>query len=170
MAIITPSDFIGQNNIPDKDLIGANLVGFIDKYESLFLVELLGSDLYDAYVATPEGERFVNLLPYIKPALTDYVYWYYLEDQAIQTLGTGAGVPNKQNSVTVSPYPKMIRAWNEMVKLNLRTRRFLTDNETIYPEFTPLMNYLPEWVWQLPFIHCHQNRYDIFTVRNSLGV
>lgn len=143
MASITViADFKGQNNIPDKELIAENLQLFIDKYEPILFKKLLGEDLYTLFKATPADARFVALLPYLKPADVDYIYWFYLEDQAIQNLGTGAAQSKKKNAVTVSPYPKMVRAWNEMVDCNRELHKYLKDNSDIYPEYNVTF---PDW-------------------------
>lgn len=176
-TIIAPADFQGQNNIPDKDLVSANLQNnFINKYEPMFLTELLGDDLYASLKADPTAPRMIALIPYFKPAIVDYVYWFYLEDMSIQNLGTGAAQPKKQNSVTVSPYPKIVKAWNEMVELNKKTNKFLKDN----PDYTEYTIVLPSWYFcngLYPFFDWHWYSFygcnllpSIYRVKNSLGL
>lgn len=182
--ITTVNDFIGQNNIPDKATYGENLQWFINKYEPVLLMKLLGSDLYTAYIADPTNARFVAIIEtYLHPALVDYIYWFYLEDQGIQLTSLGASQSKKQNAITVSPYPKMVRAWNEMADLNRKLYKYLIDNPTIYPEFK---TYLPAWfygwgfwggVWQCWFFDwCdwsgeYGNCVDeVYRYKNTLGI
>lgn len=176
-TIIAPGDFIGQNLVPDKDMVGENLQNLIDKYEVFFLRALLGDDLYNAYVATPAAARFAALIPYIKPSEVDFVYWFWMEDQQIQTLGVGTGQTKKQNATTSTPYPKMVRSWNEMVYYNKETHKFLDKNAATYPEYKsnlptwfyvngwfPSFDY--NWFWeygckQIPEIYRLKNRFGI---------
>lgn len=141
--ITTINDFIGENNIPDKATYGENLTWFITKYEPILLKKLLGSDLATLLIASPADARFAAIItPYLKPAIVDYVYWFYLKDQGIQLTSLGASQSKKKNAITVSPYPKMVRAWNEMADLNRQLYKYLIDNSVTYPEFKPC---LPEW-------------------------
>jgi len=245
-SLINVNNFVGQNNIPDKDIIGTDLQdNFIDKYEPMFLEELFGVDLYEAFLAgkgvgsvvttadnpvvnglgtkfltyfevgdeiyingetriiaeIPEdnrllttelwsvanenvdyykGEQWYKLytLPSLKPAIVDYVYWFYLEDQVIQNLGTGAGQTKKQLAVTASPYPKMVRAWNEMVEYNKKTNKFLKDNEADYPDYASVN--LPGWYFYngfYPFFDWNWYSWygcyglpTIYRIKNSLGI
>lgn len=144
-SITSPNDFIGQNNIPDKDLIAQNLQWFIDKYEPILLAKLLGDALYALLVTSPTDARFVAIIePYLHPAAIDYIYWYYLEDQGIQLTSMGASQAKKKNAISVSPYPKMVRAWNEMADINRKLYKYLHDNADTYPEYT--VNF-PEWFY-----------------------
>lgn len=152
MANITQvTDFIGQNNIPDKDLISDNLTWFINKYEPKLLTELLGDALYTLLKASPTDARFVEIIePYLHPACVDYVYWFYLQDQGTQLTSMGAAQSKKANAKTVSPYPKMVRAWNEMVDYNRKLHKYLTNNATTYPEYTvtfPCWFFGYQWYW-----------------------
>jgi len=171
-SIIQPTDFIGQNNIPNKTEVGENLKLFIDKYEPKFLTKLLGAELYTELKDHATDARFVALLPYLKPAIVDYVYWFYLEDQNILNATSGAAKPKQQNSANASEYPKMVRAWNEMVEYNKETNKFLKDNETTYPEYTiviPIWYYnWFDWGWYFEY-GCNELP-DIYRVKNSLGL
>jgi len=134
--IATSNDFIGQNNIPDKATIGENLTWFITKFEPILLTKLLGSDLYTLLKASPTDARFVAIIePYLHPAIVDYVYFLYLEDQGVQLTSMGASKAKTKNATPVSPYQKMVRAWNEMADYNRELHKFLTDNAATYPEY-----------------------------------
>lgn len=168
-SIIQPALFVAENNIPNKNEVGENLQAFIDKYEPLFLTELLGVELYDELKAHKGDTRFVELLPYLKPAIVDYVYWFYLQDQNTVTATTGGAKPKQQNSTNASAYPKMVRAWNEMVELNRKTNAFLKDNAT-YPEYTKV---IPQWYYwdnwyTLTWRFCELP--EIYRIKNTLGI
>lgn len=162
-SIIQPSDFKGENLIPDMNIVAQNVQSFIDKYEPIFLRKLLGAELYDQLIVTPITQRFTTLLPYLKPAIVDYVYWFYQSYQNTQTFGSGEGKSQKQNATNASVYPKMVRSWNEMVDLNRETNKFLRDNATTYPEYTIVIPLYWEY-WH----EC--DRPEIYRYKNSLGL
>lgn len=162
-SIIQPSDFKGENLIPDMNIVAQNVQSFIDKYEPIFLRKLLGAELYTAYVADPSEVRFTDLLPYVKLAIVDYVYWQYQQFQNTQTFGAGEGKSQKQNATNASVYPKMVRAWNEMVDYNRETNKYLKDNAATYPEYTIVVPMYWEY-WH----EC--DRPEIYRYKNSLGL
>lgn len=185
MASITvPNDFIGQNNIPDKDLTAQNLQWFIDKYEPILFTKLLGATLYALLQASPTDARFVAIIePYLHPAAIDYIYWFYLEDQGIQLTSIGASQAKKKNAISVSPYPKMVRAWNEMAESNRKFHKFMVDNATTYPEYTvtfPMWFFGWGWwfgIWSMGFFSW--NNWDgefgqcvdeIYRFKNRIGL
>lgn len=144
----TVADFTGQNNIPDKDLISENLTAFINKYEPVLFDKLLGTALYTLFKATPTDARFVALLPYLKPASVDYTYWFYLEDQGVQLTSMGASQAKKTNAIAVSPYGKMVRAWNEMADYNRKLHKYIKENAATYPEYTvDFHDWFFTWGW-----------------------
>ena len=177
--IVTIQDFNGgSTNIPNLDLVGTNLqTNYIAKYEPKLLKELLGNDLYASLIADPTTARMVALIPYLKPAIIDYVYYYYVEDNGGNLLlGAGTGNPKKSNAVTSSPWPMMVRAWNEMVDYNKETNKFLSDNPT-YPEYKME---LPSWYfWKGFYPFFDWNWYSwygcylipgIYRLKNGLGI
>lgn len=183
------------------------VLGVGTKFTSMFIVgdtitinaethtiDTITDDLHlttsDAWVlsninATYYGEkRWIDLLNLksLKLAMIDYIYWFYLKAQAVLTLNTGGGQPKKQNAVTVSLYPKMVAAWNEMVGYNKATNKFLKDNEVTYPEYKPIC--FPQWFfcfdgfsWFYPGFDsgwywgfgCHELP-EIYRLKNSLGI
>lgn len=180
MSIISPADFTVDNELPNKSLQGNDIQAHIDKREPEFLELLLGSDMYEAYEANPAEARFTDLIAkkWFKSAIVDYVYWFYLSNQSIMTLNTGGGQPKKQNAVTVSLYPKMVAAWNEMVDYNKKTNKFLKDNPTIYPEYASvnlpywfyINGYYPSFDWGWYFEYGQNELHEIYRYRNSLGL
>jgi hypothetical protein len=143
---------------------------------------LLGSDLYTLLKASPTDARFVAIIEtYLHPACVDYIYWFYLSDQSIQQTSLGASQSKKQNAVTVSPYPKMVRAWNEMVDINRKFHKFMIDNSATYPEYTVTF---PDWffgwgnwdgIWMFWFFQ-FQSWWDLFCIpeiyrfKNTIGI
>jgi len=170
-TIVSINDYIGGNtNIPNLDLVGVNLdTNYIQVYEPIFLKELLGAELYAAYIADPTEARFIALLPYIKPAIIRYVYRQYVEDNGGTFLGgTGAVKAKKQNNTNESAWPMIVKAWNQMLDYNKKTYKFLHDNAT-YPEYTYIMPiwWFNDWYWREEERNCVP---EIYRSVNGLGL
>lgn len=175
---VTTSDFNGgTTNIPNLDMVGVNLTAYITKYEEKFLRELLGDDLYTALRAAPTEARFIALLVYLKPAIIDYVFYYYIEDNGgTMLLGVGSAKSKNTNATLASSWPVMVKVWNEMVDYNKKTNKFLHDNTT-YPEYTINLPpwffcegiYMPfywPWFWEYGYKQIPEN----YRVKNGLGI
>ena len=121
--LIDATIFVGEINVPNIDSPGVseNLNYFINKYEKKFLTILFGSFVYDKLsveLAKEEGSRdpiFASLINKVdKQSVANFVYKFYMDDQAVLTAGIGVVKPKAENSEKVSSHRKVIRAWNEM--------------------------------------------------------
>lgn len=149
-TIVALSDFRGEIVIANKSDMAVNegITWFINKYEPVYLRELLGSDFAALFVAglaaDPVDARWTNLLTPngydLKTAIANFIYYWYQRDAEIQTVGVGAAKSKAQNATVVSAAGKVARAWFEMVCTSWQTLRFLKCNPTIYPEFV-----VPRW-------------------------
>lgn len=136
---------------------------YIEKYEDLLLTRLLGYELYRDYkagiavVPTPltkwtelrDGKEYTNSYDVLtkyrglkftsgslkQSPIANFVYYHYLKDNISFTMGAGEVKPKSNSSDNVNPYPKMVRAWNEMVDWNWELVHFLREYDTIYPQF-----------------------------------
>ncbi len=50
MAIVTTTDFVNKFELTLTDFNTAKLTAYIDRYETITLIELMGKELYDLYV------------------------------------------------------------------------------------------------------------------------
>lgn len=169
MSLVTPADFIGEQNIPntDEETTAGKLQWFIDEYEPQLLEVLLGSVLYADYLAgvliDPLPQKWADLQQMVKRPIVCYVYYYFMNDNITYTSGQGASKPKSENAVGVQSWDKMVKAWNTMVNKNKKVREFIAngDYETNFTD-------LPYYVWELPFVNgC---RPSIFMYKNSLDI
>jgi hypothetical protein len=159
MPIIDTSYFYGDLSIAqiENEAVEANVKRFIKQYEPELLTELFGYELYKNYlagVATEQkykdilnGKEYTNRAGKLskwnglknttlsQSPIANYLYYWYLRDQASVTTGTGEKTANAQNASNASPRTKMARAWNQMVKWNCELVEFLLSNQSDYPEF-----------------------------------
>lgn len=174
MSLITTSIFTGKINLPQVgNTEGENIVqGFIDDFEPEFLQKALGYDLWKAFSAGIEGsgpyddkwddlingveyqrngktEKFVGL----KKPLANYVYYKFIEDDAISQTLVGAAVTETDNAKRVSPMPKLMDAWNQMAAWLKHLHRFLDLNTATYPEWDHDVTYITDGVYHYKNSH-----------------
>lgn len=143
------TDFQGEIVIANATVSPANenVLWFMNKYEPKFLNALFGETfaaLFTAGIAVtpPVDARWTAILniPGFTMAIDNYIYYWYMRDQDVQTFGTGSGKSKNTNSVIASARDKVSRAWYEMYVTNWQILKFLNDNATTYPEYC-----LPRW-------------------------
>lgn len=157
------SDFVGEIVIANATTptgagqtgsgVGTNLTWFINQYEPEFLNELFGTSFAALFVAgiaaDPVDARWTAILniPGFKLAIDRYIYYWYMRDQAEQTVGIGVGRPKSTNMVNVSGKDKVVKAWYKMYRVCWQVLRFLQCNATTYPEYC-----LPRWYYPFSVI------------------
>lgn len=182
--LIDATYFIGELNIANRDQasVQSAITHFIGKYEDKYLYELMGKTLYEAYLAgiveVPIPTKWTNLQDKIRnntskvSPIASYVYWWYMRNQASQTVGMGQAKPAAENAVIVSNIDKMVRSWNEMVDQTNVIAKFINDNKTDYPDYP----YTPYWNNDAPFYVWNingENHFcypEIFHKKNTLGL
>lgn len=169
MSILTPNNFNGgEQNIADisNDGVQENLQVFIDKYEVKFLKELLGVTLANEFIAglaeDPIEQKWIDLRDAtdLKEMLKCYVYYWYTNYQITFSSGTGEVKAKNENSNMASAYPKMVLAWNQMVKM---ARVFDLSTEIYIDYVRPYWRRYESW-----FDGCEVN--EIFYYKNRYGL
>jgi len=61
--------------------------------------------------------------------IANYVYYWWMRNEATQTAGVGEVMTKTENSYRTSPATKMIKAWNDMVDMVWECMRFLQRND-----------------------------------------
>jgi hypothetical protein len=147
-TIVQPTDFLaGEIQIANINLSAADIQWFIDKYEPILLRDVMFSDLYAAYIASPTDARFVDLLasPGFKDAIRGYVYFYYQRNLASQTVGVGESKSKSVNATPTTSVYKTDKAFNDMVKYVYGITKYINDNADVYPEYVQ-----PQWlIWRI---------------------
>lgn len=151
MSIVTKSDFVGEVKIANisQPVVQETLQVFINKYEPKYLKQLLGSDFATLFVnglnADPIEQRWTDLLAEVKPAIVDYIYYWYQRDLVTETTGVGNVKSVSANSTPSSEGGKLARAWNEMALTGWDTSKLLVNAPTTYPEYVRPYWYSYEW-------------------------
>ena len=146
--ILTPSIFegelaIGQNFSPSVE---KNVEWFIKKYEPMYCHAVIGEKLYDELLdnLTPdpspqESGDWDTLKDKLAYSCACFVYFHYMMNMITGTMGAGEFATNAENSERVSPWPKMVRRWNEMVDETPGIMKWIENNSDMYPEYSPDM-------------------------------
>jgi hypothetical protein len=123
-----------------------NVKNYIARFEPVFLKDLLGDDLYDAYIAgisvlpTPAARwtalrsQLLDSTNKISP-IANFVYYHFQKNQQTQTTQSGdkkTNSPGMENSINSD---KVCAAWNEMVKKCADIYDWLEENKATYPEW-----------------------------------
>ena len=136
----------------------AKINAYIDKYEKIYLLKLLGVDLYNLFVAdldpatsTPVSPEYLYLYdPFqydsnccsicISEGMIDlvkgFVYFQYLKDQTNQVWVSGSVQPTGENSENVSTLNMMIYTrYNDSIRSYKAIQGYIMDNSTTYSDF-----------------------------------
>lgn len=187
MSIIDSTYFEGEILLTNKTDLSTDITQAINQYEKEILISLLGYELYKLVDSTPNIEPYKSLIEGDEFDLTfdgitqtlkweglknsakesliaGYVYYNYMHRNYIKPGAVGTIKPKSENSEIVSPYPKMVQAWNKMIFLYGETPHwwFLynsakiikPDGNTIFNNAPSAYNYIcanidnfPEWIF-----------------------
>lgn len=186
MPLIDSTYFTGEILITNKTAISSDLTQAMTQYEKEILISLLGYKLYDLMIndqsSSPykkliEGAEFEmtfdgiaqtlkweGLKNSIKESLIAYyTYYRYEERNYIKAGAVGTNKPMPENAQIVTPYPKMVQAWNNMLvlygwfpRLWFKYGRTIMqpDGSLIYNNAPSVYNYMcaniadfPDWIF-----------------------
>lgn len=75
------------------------------------------TELPSADIVVNDNTKWLLLRNKLKPALLNYIYWYYRRANASTFTGNAETVPSAENSTVISPERKMNIVWSEMYNL-----------------------------------------------------
>lgn len=162
MNLIDRTYFIGEINIAntEKTYVQERIDLFITKYQAELLENILGIELYDAFMAgllvdpladkwkdLRDGKSYTDLYGVRRKwvgfantekrsPIANYVYYRYKRDDSSITLSMGEAIPKAENATTTDSATKQARAWNEMVDWIILMDNFLGTYPDTYPEYT----------------------------------
>lgn len=113
--------YIGQSS---QEYVQDNLNWFIDKYEPVYLKEVLKDKVSEIDLSSNEVS---------KKAISYYIYYHYVRNEYFQRAGIGETKPNAENATVVAPNYRSVYAWNEMVKLTIDWVKELGDSSIENP-------------------------------------
>lgn len=156
MSIVLTTDFTDEFNV-SKTLKTDKLQAYIDRYEKHYLIQLLGAELYDLFIAdltatspqVPQSTRFLDIFNEfsiddndcvrrsegMRVMLKQFIYFHFVRDSS--RFKTSVGVVQNQGDVsTNTPYDgyNLVESYNQGVTNATEIQWFICDNDEDYPE------------------------------------
>lgn len=156
MAIVLSTDFVGEYAIPQTCFNSVEFDFFIEKYEKVYLVQLMGAELYDLFIAdldgatpqAPQTQRFIDIFEEfqiddsiclivsegMRKMMVQFIYFHYVREN--QTLNTANGtVTNSVELGTNAAFQgNIVQAYNQGVRNAHGIQWFILDDHTVYTE------------------------------------
>lgn len=160
-------DFEGKYQLHRGVFDVAKINSYIDKYERRYLVELLGKDLYDEFIADldpfeqPQSPRFIAIFNPLEEdynwtiiysegmieMLKGFIYFEYVKDLTNQMTVVGNVLPVGENSQQASTlYSMMYARYNEAVRTYKAIQTYITQHSGDYAEFNGKKKELAYWI------------------------
>ena len=149
--MIVVAEFRGKFELAINNNTTSKIQSYIDRYEDIHLIELLGKELYDLFIANPADPEFLAISePFtfqsdcgkvwqsqgMKSMLLGFVYFMYTRDN--KTTQTTAGVVKLKADLSSVPSNMSTMNWqryNESVDTYDAIQAYILDNESDYPTF-----------------------------------
>jgi hypothetical protein len=144
------------------------LQSYIDKYEKMYLINLLGVDLYNDFIANPTFPEYVFIYePFevdsnsvslyfgnriiisegMKVMLLGFIYFEYVKDLTNQITPVGNVRPVGENSADVSTlYSMMYARYNESIKTYRGIQQYICLNKGDYDTFNGVFKESAYWI------------------------
>lgn len=155
MSFIVNSDFIGKFAISTNGYKTGSLELYIERYETKYLVELFGLELYNLWFAdvelvTPNAiylklkDAFIDQLSCgtildskgIADMLLGFVYYHYQMDAKVtQSINSGVKIKSELSEKPLNDYGYIYERWNESIETYKAIQRYICENMDIYPTF-----------------------------------
>jgi len=156
MALITVDDFVNKFELTKNDFNASSLTSYIDRYETITLIELFGKELYDLWVigiaaldpiyeflrdpftVQLECGEILNSRG-LNDVLLGVVYFYWSRDISTQRSSNGSVEKKGENSENVSQLRANLQSrWNEAISTYKAIQHYILENNDVYPAFLGL--------------------------------
>lgn len=140
MSLIDQTYFFNEFSIAQKSHapVASKLEEYIDTYEPEYLERAMGDDFANVFMDDNSDSRFddLNTMLKKKPSpIAGYVFFHYQQDLSIMATGAGDARSKNENSDRSPETYRMVKAWNLMAKLTRKVRKYLCENEDLFPEY-----------------------------------
>jgi hypothetical protein len=163
---VTSSEFNNKFELSVGMYSDDKIQAYIDRYEESYLVQLLGVELYNLFIAdldvsnVPQASRFVKIFnPFneqvafslmmskgIKDMLMGFIYFEYLKDLITQTTSVGVVKPEEQNSKVITAHTTIYGKYNESIKTFNAIQDYIFFNMNTYTEFRGIGKQYAYWL------------------------
>lgn len=156
MAIsIGIEDFVNKFETHTNSINTAKLTDYIVRYKDSYLVDMLGVELYDLFIANEETEAIYTFLkePFnyqledcfgnkilksrgVIDMLLGFIYCHYQEDMNVQqTINAPVKIKGQNSERSTKLDANFYSRWNESVRTYQAIQKYCIEKESIYPTF-----------------------------------
>jgi len=151
---VTISDFTSKFALSTGMYANTNIQSYIDRYEDIYLTELLGIKLYNQFIAdltagVPMTAKYTKIFNSfkeemdirliisrgMKDMLLGFIYFEYMKDSITQTTPIGVVKQSSENSNPISAHTPIYLRYNESVKTYRAIQDYIMLNLGTYPDF-----------------------------------
>jgi hypothetical protein len=120
----------GEAQMQTQFGINDEIYKYIKRYQKQYLEMMLGSTLSSTITESKAKALFVDSALVLSP-IANYVFFYWMRDNATLNTPTGEKKMNAQNAINISSSGRITRAWNDMVAMNGAVQYAMSIDETI---------------------------------------
>lgn len=144
----------------------SKLQDYIDRYEDIYLVELLGVELYNQFIADldpnyiPQDAKFLKIFePFneqisftlmisrgMKDMLIGFIYFQYLKDLITKTTNVGVTKAQEQNSKVITSHTTIYGRYNESIKTYNAIQEYILLSMNDYSDFRGVQKLYAYWI------------------------
>ena len=162
---VTINDFTGKFAISTGMYANTNIQSYIDRYEDIYLTELLGVKLYNLFIAdlvsnVPVTAKYTKIFNAfkeeldirliiskgMKDMLVGFIYFEYMKDSVTQTTPIGVVKQSTENSIPISAHTPIYLRYNESVKNYRAIQDYIMQNLSTYPLFRGYTKQYAYWL------------------------
>lgn len=163
--LIQTTDFIGKHRVAINTQTEQLLQQYIDKYEELYLINLLGVDLYNLFKADvvsylPQSAIYLSIYNKIqkddggrlrisegmKEMLLGFIYFEYMRDLKFKSTVSGGTVNNVEAANEADPETTVYQRYNDGVRSANTIQWYICENMSDYPDYNGQEYKLAYWV------------------------
>lgn len=124
-----------------------NLDAFCNKYVVEYLCLLFGCELAEKFITEIVKEKtdevwsnlkkqlLIEIGPYKASPLANYVYYWLMRDARTKTTQAGEADPEFDKAKNANNNNKMVKAWNDMVKMTSKINNWYCKNMEVYKDY-----------------------------------
>jgi len=160
------SDFTSKFALSTGMYANTNIQSYIDRYEDLYLTELLGINLYNDFIADldvdnlPQAVKFEKIFNAfkeemdirliiskgMKDMLLGFIYFEYMKDQVTQMTPNGVVKQSNELSTPISAHTTIYTRYNESVKTYRAIQDYIMLNLGTYDNFRGFTKQYAYWL------------------------
>jgi hypothetical protein len=163
---VTTNDLVNKFEISTGMYADSKIDAYIDRYEDVYLAEMLGVNLYNDFIDDldvdnlPQDVKFTKIFePFmeekdlriliskgIKDMLMGFIYFEYLKDQVTQSTPVGIVKQQGENSTPIHSHTTIYGRYNEAIKTYRAIQDYIFLNQATYDGFRGVLKQYAYWI------------------------